>query len=201
MKCKLAGPWQTSIILKLMGRPLGYQALQTRLSSIWRPSGMTHLIDIRYGFFIMRFDVLKDYHHVLMDGLWFVGEQYLHVQVWETDFHPHIAKISTTAVWIHLEQLPIEYYHPEFLKHVDNKLGKLLKVDAITSATIRRRYAWVCVQINMANPLPKHVKIGAFLARHCLWKPSHALLPVWEAWSPWSSLLRGHCWTTNHVIS
>ena len=27
MKCKLVGPWQTSIILKLMGRPLGYQAL------------------------------------------------------------------------------------------------------------------------------------------------------------------------------
>ena len=162
MKRKLAGPWQTSIILKLMGRPLGYQALQTRLGSIWRPSGMTHLIDIRYGFFIMHFDVLKDYHHALMDGLWFVGEQYLHVYTWEADFHSHIAKISTTAVWIHLEQLPIEYYHPEFLKHVGNKLGKLLKVDAITSAAIRGRYARVCVQINMANPLPKRVKIVAF---------------------------------------
>ena len=52
MKRKLAGPWQTSIILKLMGRPLGYQALQTRLGSIWQPSGMTHLIDIRYGFLL-----------------------------------------------------------------------------------------------------------------------------------------------------
>ena len=41
-----------------------------------------------------------------------------------------------TAVWICLEQLPIEYYHPEFLKHVGKKLGKLLKVDAITSAAI-----------------------------------------------------------------
>ena len=27
LKRKLAGPWQTSIILKLMGRPLGYRAL------------------------------------------------------------------------------------------------------------------------------------------------------------------------------
>ena len=41
--------------------------------------------------------------------------------------------------------LPIEYYHPEFLKHVGKKLGKLLKVDAITSAAIRGRYARVCV--------------------------------------------------------
>ena len=61
-----------------------------------------------------------------------------------------------------MEQLPIEYYHPEFLKHVGNKLGKLLKVDAITSATIRGRYARLCVQIHMTNPLLKCVKIGSF---------------------------------------
>ena len=110
----------------------------------------------------MRFDVLKDYHHALMEGPWFVGDHYLYVQAWEADFHPQTAKISTTTIWIRLEQLPIEYYHPEFLKHVGKKLGRLLKVDAITNAAIRGRYTRVCVQINMANPLPKCVKIGSF---------------------------------------
>lgn len=57
LKRKLAGPWQTSIILKFMGRPLGYREFQTRLAGIWRPLSMTHLIDIGYGFFIIRFDV------------------------------------------------------------------------------------------------------------------------------------------------
>ena len=38
-----------------------------------------HLIDIRCGFFIMHFELLKDIHHALMDGPWFVGNQYLHV--------------------------------------------------------------------------------------------------------------------------
>ena len=42
------------------------------------------------------------------------------------------------------------------------KLGKLLKIDAISSAPIQGRYAKVCVQINMANLLPKRVKIGSF---------------------------------------
>ena len=162
LKNQLAGPWKTSIILKLMGRPLGYLALQIRLVGIWCPTGTTHLIDLGYGFFIMRFAVLKDYHHALMDRPWFVGDQYLHVQAWEVDFHPQVAKITTTAVWIHLEQLHIEYYHPEFLKHVGQKLGKLLKIYAITSAAIRGRYAQVCVQINMTDPLPKRVKIGSF---------------------------------------
>ena len=82
--------------------------------------------------------------NALMDGPWFVGDQYLHVQAWEADFHLHIAKISTTTVWL---------WH---------KLGKLLKVDDITSTAIRGRYARLCVQINTATPLPKRVKIGAF---------------------------------------
>ena len=97
-----------------------------------------------------------------MDDPWFVGDHYLHVQAWEADFHPHMAKISTTAVRIRLEQLPIEYYHPEFLKHVDNKLGKLLKIDAVTSAAMRGRFTRLCVQVNTAYPLPKRVKIRAF---------------------------------------
>ena len=68
LKWKMAGPWQTSIILKLMGKQLGYRTLQTRLVGIWRSSGNMVLIDIRYVYFILKFDVLKDYHHALMDG-------------------------------------------------------------------------------------------------------------------------------------
>ena len=145
-----------------MGRQLGYRALQTRLMGIWHPTGKWTLIDIGYGFFIVWFDLPQDYQHALMDGPWFVGDHYLHMQAWEVDFHPHVAKISTTAVWICLEQLPIEYYHPEFLKHVGNKLGKLLKIDTVTSAAMRGHFAKLCVQVNTAYPLPKRVKIRAF---------------------------------------
>ena len=114
MKRKMVGPWQTSVILKLMGKQLGYHALQSRLVGIWRPTGNMQFIDIGYEFYIMKFEALKDYHHALMDGPWFVGDQYLHVQAWEADFHPCTAKVTTTVVWIRLEQLSIEYYHPDF---------------------------------------------------------------------------------------
>lgn len=80
----------------------------------------------------------------------------------EADFHPNVDKVTHTMVWICLEQLTIEYYHPDFLKHVGNKLGKLLKLDAVTSSAMRGRFARLCVQINMTNPLPKRVKIGSF---------------------------------------
>ena len=50
LKCKMVGPWQTSVILKLMGKQLGYRALQTRLAGIWRRTSNMNLIDVGYGF-------------------------------------------------------------------------------------------------------------------------------------------------------
>lgn len=41
-----------------------------------------------------------------------------------------------------------------------NKQGKLLKRDAVTSSTMRRRFRRLCVQINTNNSLPKRVKFG-----------------------------------------
>ena len=47
--------------------------MQTKLVGIWRPTSNMVLIDTWYGYFIMKFDNLKDYHRALMDGPWFVG--------------------------------------------------------------------------------------------------------------------------------
>ena len=58
MKRKMARPWQTSDILKLMGKQFGYHALQSRLASIWGPTGNMQFIDIGYGFYIMKFEAL-----------------------------------------------------------------------------------------------------------------------------------------------
>ena len=99
---------------------------------------------------------------MLVDGPWFVSEQYLHVQAWEADFHPSTTKVTSTVVWIRLEQLSIEYYHRDFLKQVGNKLGKLLKIDAVTNIAIQGRFARLCVQLDTIKPLPKRPKIGTF---------------------------------------
>lgn len=42
--------------------------------------------------------------------------------------------ITTMDVWIRLEHLPIEYYHAEHLTNVGNKLGKLLRLDNVTTS-------------------------------------------------------------------
>ena len=43
-----------------------------------------------------------------------------------------------------------------------NKLGKLLKIDAVMNTAIRGRFAWLCVQLDTIKPLPKRPKIDTF---------------------------------------
>lgn len=53
-------------------------------------------------------------------------------------------------------------YDGEILQKVESTIGKLLKIDAYTSATLRGRYARLCVEL----PLNKHVKPFVFIGSH-----------------------------------
>ncbi|KAF3943371.1 hypothetical protein CMV_030068 [Castanea mollissima] len=74
---------------------------------------------------------------------------------WEANFHPAVAKITSMAVWIRLENLTIEYYHPEFLSKIGNKLGRLLRIGNITQRVTRGKFARIYVQLGIHKPLPR----------------------------------------------
>lgn len=57
------------------------------------------------------------------------------------------------AVWAHLPQLPIEYYEPSVLREIGQAVGPVLRIDAQTATESRGRYARICVQVNLDNPL------------------------------------------------
>nr|XP_009770156.1 PREDICTED: uncharacterized protein LOC104220886 [Nicotiana sylvestris]XP_016443387.1 PREDICTED: uncharacterized protein LOC107768753 [Nicotiana tabacum] len=94
-------------------------------------------------------------------GPWFIFGHFLSVQKWEPNFLASEAKISKTAVWIRLPQLPTEFYDSVILQKIGNKIGKLLKVDACTSSTLRGRYARLCVELPLNIPVAHSIYIGS----------------------------------------
>ncbi|MBA0725307.1 hypothetical protein Golax_021903 [Gossypium laxum] len=59
----------TSVVLKLLGRNIGFTALQNRLYGIWRPSKPFQLMDIENGYFLAKFQSPEDYEKILFPGL------------------------------------------------------------------------------------------------------------------------------------
>lgn len=78
----------------------------------------------------------------------------------ETQFHPNTSKIYSTAIWVRLPQLPIEFYDLVILERISWKIDKFLKVDACTSLIIRGFYAQIYVQVDLGKTVKTSVNIG-----------------------------------------
>ncbi|XP_075080260.1 uncharacterized protein At4g02000-like [Nicotiana tabacum] len=95
-------------------------------------------------------------------GPWFIFENFLSVRKWEPKFVTQEATLTSTAIWIQLPQLPIEFYDQDILENVSRKLGKHLKIDQCTSSTLSERYDRICIQV----PLKTQVETSAIIGDH-----------------------------------
>lgn len=78
----LCYPWHDSLIIKLLGRNIGYYQLNTRLKGTWKLTGGFELMDVDNGFFMVKFDLEEDRAKVISGGPWMVLDHYLAVSQW-----------------------------------------------------------------------------------------------------------------------
>ncbi|KAI9111365.1 hypothetical protein K1719_017055 [Acacia pycnantha] len=100
MKKRLYKAWNREVIVKLLGREIGYKLLFSILQPLWAKRGVINLINIGNGFFVVKFTNNEDYRNALTGGPWMIFDHYLTVRPWEPMFHPLRAKINKVAVWV-----------------------------------------------------------------------------------------------------
>ncbi|KAI9098006.1 hypothetical protein K1719_025777 [Acacia pycnantha] len=61
-----------SVVVKLLGRKIGYRYLRSQLQSLWKPSGQIKLIDLNDDCFLVRFQEDLDYQNALLTGPWMI---------------------------------------------------------------------------------------------------------------------------------
>ncbi|KAH1090968.1 hypothetical protein J1N35_018225 [Gossypium stocksii] len=71
---------ELTVVVKLLGRNIGYAALNNRIRSLWNPSKPFHLMDIENGYYLAKFQYVADYNKVFSQGPWLIYGQYLTVQ-------------------------------------------------------------------------------------------------------------------------
>lgn len=165
LKAKACKPWRTSIILKLMGSQMPLSVMVRRLSGLWKPKGGLQLIDLGHEFCIAKFELEEDMIQILESGPWFMGSQYIAMTKWRPDFHPATARILSMAVWIRFANLPMEFYDSDVLWQLARRVGKPVRIDAITLAQTRGRFARICVEINMDKALVHTINCGSFFQK------------------------------------
>jgi len=114
-KQRIRNPWTKALIVKVYGRAIGLSFLQNKLLSMWKPIGRLDCVDLEEGFFLTRFYLKEDYETILRRGPWFIGEHFLSIRLWESNFRPTTMNVTLVVVCIRLNTLPIEYYNSEVL--------------------------------------------------------------------------------------
>lgn len=108
----------------------------------------------------MQFSCKEDHDMVLRKGPWFIGEHFLSIRPWEPNYKPSTMNVSFIAVWIRLNELPIEYYDVEVLKQLGNSISKVMRIDTHRAAETRGCFTRLCVQVDVDKPLVTTILIG-----------------------------------------
>ena len=69
----IRAPWSRALIVKVCGRSIGLNFLQTKLLALWKPVGRLVCVDLEKEFFLVRFSLKEDHDSVLRRGPWFLG--------------------------------------------------------------------------------------------------------------------------------
>lgn len=109
-KIEARKPSQSNLIIKLIGRRIGYHYLSKKIQVTWKPQSIFTLIDLTNDFFIVKFTIQDDYNNVLLNGSCMIGEHYLHVQCYKPNFMVDEEVIKLFSVWVRFLVLPVKYY-------------------------------------------------------------------------------------------
>ncbi|GLJ10861.1 hypothetical protein SUGI_0136760 [Cryptomeria japonica] len=81
------------------------------------------------GFFVVLFEEEKIRDQVLNQENWFVNDHAIYLQPWFPNFDPLPLVVYSAPIWIHLYNLPIEYWSENVLEKIGRTLGTLLEID------------------------------------------------------------------------
>ncbi|KAJ4824142.1 hypothetical protein Tsubulata_043915 [Turnera subulata] len=107
-KSKLKKPWDNAVVIKLMGKRIGYRVLKSKIHTMWKPRSTFRLIDLENDFFIVRFKDKTDALQALMGGPWAVFGHALSVQPWTADFRAVDGVIEKATVWVRFKEIPMD---------------------------------------------------------------------------------------------
>ncbi|KAK3204901.1 hypothetical protein Dsin_018947 [Dipteronia sinensis] len=142
-----------------MGRPHTLNFMLTKLKPKWQFIGQWQLTDLEDGYFVARFQMREDLEYVLKDGPWVIANQYMVVQKWRTNFVPGEEEIKHMLVWVRLSKLPMEWIDVELLRLIEGMLGTVYKVDPITESQAKGRFARICVELDISQPLKNVLEV------------------------------------------
>ena len=163
-KTKIRSQWINTLIVKVVGRVVGYHFLTSRLTSLWNLTSKMVCVGLGHDFFLVKLSSKEDYVRILSEGPWFVrgggGGHYLSIWCWEPNFKPSTANVTFVAIRVHFLELPIKYYEPSVLKDIGSATKLVLQINKHTVAKDRGDSPECVSKSILINLLSNSLRLG-----------------------------------------
>lgn len=117
---ELSTPWKDALVVKILGKNLGFNVMKSRLGGVWKLAGDLDIMDVGNGFYMVMFDSDEDRNKVISGGPWMIFDHYLTVRLWTTKFNAEHAFIDKTLVRVRIPSPNVLFYDESFF--VDTSL-------------------------------------------------------------------------------
>ncbi|KAK8564725.1 hypothetical protein V6N12_058308 [Hibiscus sabdariffa] len=117
-----------TVVIKLLGRRIGYNTLRTHLYELWKPSQPFRLMDIENDYFLVTLRSQVDYMKIISGGSWIIFSHYLIVEPWTTKFYTSQPHPNRVVAWIRLPGLPVLLYKKSFITEICKCVGPVIKL-------------------------------------------------------------------------
>jgi len=157
---ELCTPWKDALVVKLLGKNLGYNTMKDRLQKVWKLESGFEIMDNDNGFYMVKFNQEADKEKVITGGPWMIFDHCLAFTHWSSEFASPEAKVERTVVWVRFPGLNLVYYDESFLMAMASSIGRPIKVDTNTLKVERGKFARVCVEVDLTVPIAGKVWVN-----------------------------------------
>ena len=151
--------WQNTLVGFFIGKKLPFSLLKNATTRLRTKHGLVDMIATDSGFFFFTFHSKEENLVVLERGPWHIAGQPIILRPWKAGLTLSKATVSTIPVWVHIYNIPLEFWSPAGLSHIASSIGKPIHVDRAMASCRRISYARICIEINAKHDLLNELSV------------------------------------------
>lgn len=121
--------------------------------------GLSKVLLHEKGYYIFKFNSAEARENILAMGPWYISNKQILLKKWKEGIDITREACSKAPVWVKFHGIPLSYWTAEGLSYIASGVGKPLFLDKVTERLDPLPYARICVEIDVAAPLPRSLPV------------------------------------------
>lgn len=139
------------LILSKGDKPLSAREVREKVGQIWKTRASWKMVPLGRGFYDFHFESVDDLKNIWAAGMVNLKPGLLRFSQWTKDFKLLAQKQTHVSLWIHLVELPQEYWRERTLKEIASAVGTPIDIDEPTRNRTFGHYARILVDIDLSK--------------------------------------------------